>query len=396
MREANERLLLNIIRQNPQISRSDMARITGFSPSSITLIVNRLMRRGLLSEERREGPAPYGRRPVALRLRPDALIAVGVEISRPHSRVVTADLHGKLLQQKRVPWHANPEVLLSRIRNALRILIDGLSDDQSLLGVGVGVPGTIDRSSGTVIAAENLGWFDVPVGAILSEGTSTSFNYENNAKLAALAERWFCEPAASPPRNFVFVTMHHGLGTGVIADGKVLLGASGAAAEFGHVILYPDGRQCVCGNTGCWEEYASDRALERLYAERRGAECVDPRPDAEEIVRMARSGDAVALGVLQETAAFVGMGFANLNAVLNPEAIVVGNYLASGWDLMKDWVWEALRNRAPQRYLTRLRIVPATFGADSTLMGALALVLSRFFTEFDNSRKHGPPNSAAR
>ncbi|MBI3684334.1 MAG: ROK family protein, partial [Acidobacteria bacterium] len=126
---------------------------------------------------------------------------------------------------------------------------------------------------------------------------------------------------------------------------------------------------------------ASDRALERLYAERRGIANGVEKPDADEIVRLGRNGDELALAVLRETAAYVGMGFANLNAALNPEAIVVGDYLASGWDLLKDWVWEALRRRAPQRYLHRLRIIPARHVADSTVMGALALALSQFFTQ---------------
>jgi predicted NBD/HSP70 family sugar kinase len=98
------------------------------------------------------------------------------------------------------------------------------------------------------------------------------------------------------------------------------------------------------------------------------------------------NGDPLALSVLEETAGYLGIGFANINAVFNPEAIVVGDYLASGWDLMKDWVWNALRSRAPLRQLRLLRILPSRHGADSTLLGTVALVLSSFFASSAESR----------
>lgn len=177
-------------------------------------------------------------------------------------------------------------MLLTKVRSVIRALIAKMYRSQSLLGVGVSLPGTIDSSTGDVYAAENLCWYDIKAGRILSEEISAPIYFENNARLAALAERWFCGPGAPPMEHFVFVTMRNGLGTGVVIDGKLLQGASGQASEFGHTTLFPDGRPCVCGNTGCWEEYASDRALERYYAERL------PQPEsivpADEIVLRAQ------------------------------------------------------------------------------------------------------------
>jgi predicted NBD/HSP70 family sugar kinase len=379
LRDANQRLLLNILRQNHGISRADIVRITGFSQSSVTFIVNRMIRDGLLTEAPSEGPAQVGRRPLILSLRPAALLAAGVEIARSGARIVIADLRGSVLKQRSVAWQPDPYIFLPRVRDAIRTLAAGLPGGR-LLGVGVSLSGTIDRATGRVIAAENLGWFDLDAGRLLSERIPARFYFENDAKLRALAEHWFCEPGGRPLENFVFLALRYGLGTGVVLEGKLLHGSSGEASEFGHTSLYPDGRRCVCGGIGCWEEYASQRALERLYAERRPASGDQPPPHAEDIIRLARHGDPVALQVLRETANYLGMGFANLNAAFNPEAIVVGDYLASGWDLMKDWVWEALRSRAPHRYLTRLRILPSRHGRDSALLGALALVLCSFFT----------------
>jgi predicted NBD/HSP70 family sugar kinase len=385
LREANERLLLNMIRQNPDLSRADIVRITGFSASSVTFIIKRMIKAGLVCESPSDRPARVGRQPLTLRLNPQALIAAGVEILGTGARVITADLHGNILSQRFIPWELDHMIFLVRVRDAIRALTAHLNP-KNFLGVGVSLPGTIHRSSGRVIAAENLGWFDIDVGGILSEGSSAKFHFGNDAHLGALAERWFCEPGSRPLENFVYVVLRQGLGTGVMLDGSLLRGATGEACEFGHTTLFADGRRCPCGSVGCWEEYASQRALERLYLEKRSPLPNQPAPDAEEIIRLARNGDPLALAVLEETAGYLGIGFANINAVFNPEAIVVGDYLASAWDLMKDWVWNALRSRAPLRQLRLLRILPSRHGADSTLLGTVALVLSSFFASSAESR----------
>lgn len=384
VREANQFLLLNIIRQNMGTSRADLARITGFSPSSITYIVNRMIRDGLLSEVASNGPSQVGRRPLILQLHPETLLAGGIEITRSGARLAIADLNGSILRKRSVTWQQDPLHFLARVREVLHKLIRDIPAKR-LLGVGVSVSGTVHSASGWVRAAENLGWFGVDVGEILSKGISTTFSFDNDAKLGALAERWFAKPDGPKLENFVFLTLQHGLGAGIIIEGRPFHGSSGQGSEFGHTTLFADGRPCVCGGIGCWEEYASERAMERLYRERTGGG-PDADPSAERIIALAREGDPIAVDVLRETAQFVGMGLANLNTAFDPEAIIVGGHLAAAWDLMGDWVWETLRHRTPQHYLTNLRIVPSSLGRDSAFKGAIALVLSRFFAGTGQSR----------
>lgn len=378
LREANERLLLNMIRQNTDLSRADIVRITGFSASSVTYIIKRMIRAGLVCESPTERPARVGRQPLTLKLKPEAMIAAGVEILGTGARVITADLHGTVLAQRFVPRELDHIVFLVRVRDSIRALTANLGG-RTLLGVGVSLPGTINSATGRVIAAENLGWFDIDVGGVLSEGLSPKFHFGNDAHLGALAERWFCEPGARPLENFVYVELGQGLGTGVMIEGSLLRGATGEASEFGHTTLFADGRRCLCGSVGCWEEYASQRALCRLYAEKAGLSADSGTPSADEIIGLARDGNPLALTALAEIAGYLGIGFANINAAFNPEAIVVGGSLASAWDLMKDQVWDTLRTRAPMRQLRLLRLFPSRHGADSTLLGTVALVLSTYF-----------------
>lgn len=384
LRQANERLLLNAVRQNPGASRSDLARMTGLSPSSITFIVSRLIRQRMLSEQPADSRPQVGRRPTALRLRPQALMAVAAEVSPAGGAVTLVDHSGKALRRRTVDWQSAPELFLGKLHLAVRSILDSLSPSQ-VLGVGVSLPGFLDRPTGRVIGAENLGWFGVEAGALLRKRLAVPFWFENNAKLSALAEMWFPPAGAKPLRDFIFVHMRGGLGTGVIINGQILQGAFSAAAEFGHTMLYPDGRRCPCGNTGCWEQYASDLALCRLYAERTGAQA-----SPEDIVRRARAAEPAALDALREAAHHAGLGFVNLIMALNPEAIVVGDYLAQAWDLLENSVWAVVRSRVPAYYLSGVRILPSHHAADSSLLGAAALVFSQFFTSFDSANPAEP------
>jgi predicted NBD/HSP70 family sugar kinase len=399
LRQANERLVLNAIRQNPSVARSDIVRITGLSPSSVTFILKRLKRERMISEEKAAEHAQLGRRPTVLRLRPDARLAIGAEISRSGARVALADFNGQVLRDKAVAFHPNPEIYFDRVHAAIRSLVDRAAHEQ-MLGVGVGLPGTIDPSSGRVIAAENLGWFRVEAGARLRGRLPFPFYYENLAKLAALGEMWVSERDNRPLHDFVSVVARGGIGTGVIINGQLLQGAHSAASEFGHTTLYADGRRCACGNTGCWEQYASDFALCRLYAEMGGQDGSAAESDAAEIIRRAREGDAIAQRALDETARHAGTGFANLIWALDPEAIVVGGWIAEAWSLIEDTVWASVRSRVAPYCLSELRILPSQHAADAGLLGAVALVLTRFFTSFDptaaDERSHSVVMSAQR
>jgi predicted NBD/HSP70 family sugar kinase len=391
LREANERLVLNTIRQNPSLSRADIVRITGLSPSSITFIVKRLKADNIIAENKTENWSQVGRLPTAIRLRSNARVGIGVELGLGGGRVVVADLSDTIISRKSIAWHSNHSVFLDKVHKAILALTGQYSTDQ-VLGIGVALPGFIDRSTGRVIAAENVQWFGVEVGDILRRNLDVPMYFENGAKLSALAEMWSADRERQPMRNFVSVVARGGLGTGVIINGEILQGATFGASEFGHIPLFPDGRKCSCGNSGCWEQYASDFAFTRLYSERaKLPPAAELTPEA--IIALVREGDPVAKEVLQEIAQYIGLGFVNLVIALNPQAIVVGDYIADAWDLLEDRVWSVLRKRVPAYYLSSIRIVSSRHRGDAPLAGAVALVLSRFFNSFEDGGDKGRQRS---
>ncbi|MBI4908713.1 MAG: ROK family transcriptional regulator [Acidobacteria bacterium] len=398
IRQANERLLLDSIRRRPGISRAEIARQTGFSRTSVTFVVNRLIGKGLVQEQKSEGPSQTGRPPSELRLVSTAMMAVGVEISPPESRVVLVNLNGETLEFRSIPWKANSDVLLDEIKDAIRSLAGGRRS-RRIIGVGVSLPGSVDKSAGRVIAAESIGWFGIEAGKRLSRGLPWRFWYDNNANLCALAEQWFGNPEANDFRYFVCIRAQGGLGTGVVMDGRILRGMSSAAAEFGHVMLYPDGRLCNCGNRGCWEQYASDAALVRAYRERTGgsavAGTVNVTNEAIRIVDAALDGDSRSLEALRETARYLALGCVNLIAALNPQAIIFGEPFTRGWKLIEEDIRAELRSRVPPYQLSGLRLIPSRLGPDASMLGAAALVLNSFFTRFDHGREPSHPRKSS-
>lgn len=388
LREANERLILSAVRQNPSISRPDLARITGLSASSISFIVNRLKQAHMILEEPVDNHARVGRRPTALRLAADAKTAIGVEVAITGSRVALVDLEGKKLREKVVPWHPNYEIVAQRLHAAVAAML-GRSAAGNVLGVGVGIPGSLESRTGRVIAAENLNWFNVEFGRLLRGRLALPFRFENNARVAALAERWFRTPGDRELHDFVFVMMSGGLGAGIITNGRLLEGFSGTAGEFGHISLHPEGRPCSCGSRGCLEEYASDRALLRYYAEESGGNSL---PAAEAVLELAGGGDRAALAAVHRMARELALGLSNLVWIFNPEAVVVGGCAGEAWRLVEEPLWEVLRSRLPEYVRAALRVLPSKHTADAVLLGAASLVFSHFFTSFE----HGSASGASR
>lgn len=393
LRLANDRLVLNTIRRNPGISRREIARVTGFSPASVKFVVNRLLKSCLVNDEKQESSSRSGRPAGGLTLRSGAMTAIGVEIARPESTLILVDLEGGIIEERSIAFRPEPEAFLDQLAVEIRALAASRQARQ-VLGVGISLPGTIDKAAGTVIGAEGIGWVGVDVGARLRRQLEWPLLFENDANLSALAEQWYAPDEDAPLRYFVYIRLQGGLGSGVFVDGRILHGVSSAGAEFGHILLYPEGRQCNCGNRGCWEQYASDAALVRAYRELAGVTGTDGNmlEESHRIVALARAGDRDASEALRAAARYLAYGFASVIAALNPQAIIIGEPIASAWDLVEQVIQSELHSRVPGYYLSGLRLMPSRIGARSALRGAAVLVLQRFFTRFDHTGYDAAPS----
>ncbi len=308
---------------------------------------------------------------------------VGVDLGGTQIRVILRDADGNIVSRASALTQASDgqEQVIARIIETVRQAV-GATPWGAIQGIGIGVPGPVDPWTGVVLQAPNLpGWRDVPIRAIVQSAFGVPVEVGNDANLAALGEHMY--GAGVGVANLIYVTISTGIGGGIIADGKLLLGAKGLAGEFGHQTLVPDGPLCGCGNRGCLEALGSGTAIARMAREAvtrgQGQKLLELAQgsvealDARIVASAARAGDAVAQDILRCAATYVGIGLANVVNILNPELIVLGGGVTRMGELLFDPVREVIAQRAMPA-MRAVRIVPAALGGDVVLFGAVALI----------------------
>jgi glucokinase len=311
-------------------------------------------------------------------------VVVAVDLGGTQIRVGLADLAGNFLRRVACPTEAGQglEAVLRRLVARIQEVRKGLADED-ILGVGIGSPGPVDPLAGLIISPPNLpGWEEVPLRDILEQRLRLPVRLANDANAAALGEWAF--GAGQGRQNMVYVTISTGVGGGVIAEGRLLLGHRGLAGEVGHMTLEADGPRCNCGNYGCWEALASGTAMARDGAEAAQsgrspvlAELCQgevERVDARMVGEAAGRGDPVAHEIIERAAVYSGVGVANLLHLYSPEIVLVGG----GVSRLGDVLFTPMRQVARERVMPPYRdvpIEPAVLAADVGLLGTVALFL---------------------
>jgi predicted NBD/HSP70 family sugar kinase len=256
-----------------------------------------------------------------------------------------------------------------------------------LLGIGLGVNGTVDQEAGVSRLAPHFGWHDVPLAEPISARFGIPVHLENDARTLTIAEQWF--GAGRDVDHFATVVVGYGIGAGLVTNRQLYRGAIGAAGEFGHSVVHPDGPLCSCGKRGCLEAFAGVPAILREIEAALAAGCssvlAGSKPlTLEAVAQAAQEGDGLALEVLATAGAWLGIGVANLVNVANPELIVMnGEALALGRPYL-DPMESALRERAFDSLADSLRIVLEPGGNELWARGAACIVLSSLFTSLES------------
>jgi glucokinase len=259
------------------------------------------------------------------------------------------------------------------------------TERSTVCAVGVATPGPIDAPRGVVTATPNLpGWRDVPLGRMIQEEFGLPTYLENDANAAALAEQRF--GAGRGADDMIYVTASTGIGGGFILDGRLYRGATGAAAEVGHMTILPHGPRCGCGNRGCLEALASGAAIAREARERiaRGvptlmAELAEGDLDhisAKMVAQAAEQGDAEAREIIDAAMTYLGVGMANLVNILNPQLLVIGGGLTKMGPRLFDPVRRAVDRQAFSATAFAVEIKRAELGEEVGLLGAAAVAMA--------------------
>lgn len=263
-----------------------------------------------------------------------------------------------------------------------RLSLYGLTKDD-FLGIGMGSPGAVDRTSKTVTGAFNLNWADTQeVGSVIEKEVGIPFFIDNDANVAALGERWVGAGANNP--DVVFVTLGTGVGGGVIADGNLIHGVAGAGGEIGHMIVDPEnGFTCTCGNKGCLETVASATGVVRLarqLAEQyEGSSAIKAAIDngdtvtSKDIFIAAEDGDKFANSVVERVSRYLGLAAANISNILNPDSVVIGGGVSAAGEFLRSRVEKYFVTFAFPQVKKSTKIKIAELGNDAGIIGAASL-----------------------
>jgi N-acetylglucosamine repressor len=319
-RNHNERLVLSTIYDDGPISRADVARRTSLTRTTVSDVVEDLLAGGLAREIGR-GPSTGGKAPILLQVDDRARQLVGIDLGESIFRGATVNLRGEIVQSIQVPaGDSNGEAALGRAFDLIDQVLASASD-QPLLGIGIGAPGLIDTTVGTVIQAVTVDWRLVPLGALVRERYGLPVYVANDSQVAALAEHVFGAVRVS---NLVAIKVGQGIGAGLVLNGELFQGDGFGAGEIGHTTVVPKGDLCRCGSRGCLETVASTRAvLAAISAARGRAVLVD------EAVAEFRLGDPFVGTVVRDAGSWLGLALAGLVGALNVNRIVLAGTMAS-------------------------------------------------------------------
>lgn len=360
LRRHNLGLVLRVLRELGPRSRAKIAVDTGLNKATVSSLVSELEERGLV----RPGDldrGTVGRPGHTIELDGRSVAGVGAEVNVNHIAVIAVGLRGEAFYDRWLPLDTS-RLDAAAVLDALTPLItDALARaaerGAQVVGLTVGVAGLVDRGTGMLTVAPNLGWRNVPVKDLLTERLGRQLyrlTVDNEANLAVMAET-HAGPSAER-ENLIVLVGEVGLGGGIVAEGRLLRGAKGYAGEIGHMMVDPYGRVCSCGRTGCWETVVGLHALLSAATDpddpvRDPARALEER--LAELNRRAEVGDARTLAAMRQVAHWLGIGLGNVVNLLNPGTVVLGGYFS----LVGDWMLDEINAE-----LTAAGIAPESGG----------------------------------
>ncbi|HID64644.1 MAG TPA: ROK family protein [Anaerolineae bacterium] len=314
---------------------------------------------------------------------------IGIDLGGTKISTALVDAAGKIMARDYRQTRAaeGQKAIVERMVDAAyRVMGEAGLVPAQIAAVGVGSPGPIDSRTGVVTAPPNLpGWKNVPLKQLIEEALGITTFLENDANAAALGEHRF--GAGRGVQNMIYVTASTGIGGGLILNGQLYSGTTGAAGEIGHITVLPWGPYCGCGNRGCLEALASGTAIAREGRElvRRGMPTLitelaagDPeRVTAKLVAEAAAKGDIEAQEILAEAMTYLGVGMASLVNLFNPELIVIGGGLTNMGEKLFGPVRRAIERRAFPAAARAVKVVPAELGDDVGVLGAVAVAMAQ-------------------
>ena len=387
----SEKILVDLIRKYGEISISDLITFTDYSRTKITSCIDSLLNKNIIVAN---NITEYtgGRRSRKYSLNGDFGLVAGVDIGATSIDLGIADFSGKLLVRYSEPASVKdgPIIVLGRVCSLLeKMLQESNLSSPNLNGIGIGVPGPVDISMGTLVSPPIMpGWDRYPIIETIQQWfPSSNVFVDNDVNVMALGEIY--RGAGKGVDNLIFVKIGTGIGAGIICEGKIYRGSSGCAGDIGHISVDKTGPLCHCGNKGCLEAMAAGPAIaERsLVAAQNGKSSILINYYqksgnvllADDVGNASREGDAVAIEVIRESGQYIGDVLAGLVNFYNPGMIVIGGGVSNLGNLLLSSIRETVLHRSLPLATRDLLIVFSEIGQDAGVIGAINLAMDNIF-----------------
>ncbi len=361
-KQHNRNLVLRTIFMHESISRAEVARVTKLTRTTVSEVVSVLLSEGLVEEVGR-GESIGGKSPILLSIVADSRYLIGLNLAQHKFIGAIVNLRGEIKTQIEVPVQDNngEDALESVLRIITRLLASGYNP---VVSIGVGTPGLVNTRDGIVLNAVNLDWQDLPLARLLESKFHIPVSVLNDSQATAIGE-YIYGGKTGQEENLIVVNVKHGIGAGVLINGRLFQGDGGGAGEIGHVVVQEGGETCRCGKRGCLETLASAEAVLR----RLNMSSLDEAQSA------YFSGKPQARSVVAQAGHYLGISLAHLVGALNIHKILLSGDMTVFGTLWLDEVKSAMNNAALQRLCESTSLEFGSLDYRACILGASSFPL---------------------
>ncbi|MFB7638931.1 ROK family protein [Peribacillus butanolivorans] len=376
VKKENKAIVINIIKEQSPISRAEIAQKTGLNKGTVSSLVAELIEDHLVTESG-PGVSSGGRRPVLLLFNQVAGYSIGITLEVNYILGILTDFQGNIIIEKNDPHcPQSVEETMNQLKELIAYLIKSAPHSTyGIVGISIGAPGIINKD-GDILLAPNLGWKDVSLKGELESVFRIPVLIENEANLGAYGEKKF--GSGQGIENLIYISMGIGVGSGIIINGELYKGTNGFSGELGHMTIDTNGPKCRCGNKGCWELYASEKAL--LNKVNKGKK--QHYLHLDELLELARSSDPSVLSSFEEIGHYLGIGMINIIHTFNPEKIIIGNRMANAQAFLEDQVESTIKKHILPLYQLSTEIAFSRLPIHSSTLGASAISTENFLNSY--------------
>ena len=394
MRQHNRLLVLNYVREHGPIARAAIARQTGLSRTTVSSIMDDLLREGFVREGEMQNATPAGgRRAILVNFNAAAGYIVGIDLGRSHFTMILTDLAAQLIAKRAGPFHTEqgPDVCLPHLLDELvNFLAEQSIELNQVVGVGVGIPGPMDSTLHKLYSPPRMpGWHGVDVERILRQRLGVPVYVENDANAGALGESRY--GAGRGVADLAYVKIGTGIGAALVINGQIYRGSRGSAGEIGHVSIDENGPRCACGNRGCLEAVAGGGAIvdevRSLLAMRDGI-ASDASPSVSEardsldlasVVQAALDGDKICRKAIAHAGEHIGVALAGMVNLINPSLVLLDGGVVRAGELLLDPIRRAVAARSLAVASRHSRIAVGALRDEAIALGGVVTVIDAAF-----------------